>query len=230
MYMKIQTLVASGALAMLLAQASTLLAQAPPGTMAIEQDWLVELYTVSDPHRVTCPQFITGFAIPMVPALFQTTWNHRDVPDVEEGGIQLQAYSWNNLLDDREVLTPPWREKLSEQDERVTWVQRLHISDLDYVFTVRDIVGTTWGTIPGPYSVRRRFLIWAPPLELYSFEEIRRNSAVTVGSNRFKKLSVTRTRFYDINGNLLATDPVEKILFEQPQHFEHFEFRRLGDN
>ena len=66
-------------------------------------------------------------------------------------------------------------------------------------------------------------------MELYQFSEIRRNSAVTVGSNRFKKLSVTQTRFYDVNGDLLFTDPVEKILFEQPQHFEHFESRRLGD-
>lgn len=227
--MNIRLMVASLVLSGLLASPSTLLAQAPEGTRAIEQDWLVQLYSVSDPHRVTCPQFITGFAIPLVPALFQTTWNHRDVPEVEEGGIQLQAYSWNNLLDEREVLTPPWREKLSENDETVTWTQRLHISNLDYVFTVKDIQGTTWGTIPGPYTVRRRFLIWAPPLELYTFQEIRRNSAVTVGSNRFQKLSVTETRFYDVDGELLATDPVEKILFEQPQHFEHFEFRRLGN-
>lgn len=227
--MNIRTVVIRLALSGLFVSPSTLLAQAPEGTMAIEQDWLVELYSVSDPHRVTCPQFITGFAIPLVPALFQTTWNHRDVPDVEEGGIQLQAYRWDNLLEEREVLTPPWREKLSEQDETVTWVQRLHISDLDYVFTVKNIQGTTWGAISGPYTVIRRFLVWAPPLELYQFSEIRRNSAVTVGSNRFKKLSVTQTRFYDVNGDLLATDPVEKLLFEQPQNFEHFEFQRLGD-
>ena len=167
------------------------------------------------------PQFISGFAIPQVPALFQTTWNHRDIPIGEEGGIQLQAYSWDVLQDEREVLTPEWKEKLSESNETVTWTQRLHITDLDYVFTVRSIAGTTWGSLPGPYSVSRRFLSWTPPLELYTFDEIRKHTGITAGSNRFKKLAIVQTRFYDANGNLLATDSVEKVLFQQAQSFSY---------
>ena len=216
-------------LTILLSPASVLLAQAPEGTRAIEQDWRVELYSVSDPDQVTCPQFISAFAIPLVPALFQTTWNHRDVPYVEEGGIQLQVYRWDYLLDEREVLTPPWREKLSTDDELVTWTQRLHISGLDYVFTVKDIAGTTWGSIPGPYSVQRRFLVWAPPLELYTFQEIRRHSGIVVGSNRFKHLAITETRFYDQEGELLLRDEEEKVLFSQPRSHQYFESRRLND-
>ncbi|MCH5377138.1 MAG: hypothetical protein JJ992_24510, partial [Planctomycetes bacterium] len=137
-------------------------ADAPDGTLAVEQDWRVELYSVSDPGRLTAPLFISSFAVPNVSALFQTTWNHRDIPGVEEGGIQLQAYSWFNLLEEREVLTPPWRDKLTSDHEVVTWTQRLHISSNDYVFTIKNINGTTWGTIAGPYVVRRHFIYWAP--------------------------------------------------------------------
>ena len=182
--------------------------------MAIEQDWYVELCSVSDADRLTCPLFITSFSIPQVPALFQTTWNHRDIPFMEEGGIQLQVYRWDDLLDDREVLTPPWREKLSDPADTVTWTQRLHISNLDYVFTVDSIVGKTWGSIAGPYQVKRSFQLWAPPLELYTFAEIKRNSGIVMGANRFAKLAITETRFYDVNGELLLKDAQEKQVFE----------------
>ena len=180
--------------------------------------------------RLTCPLFISSFSIPGVPALFQCTWNHRDIPILEEGGIQLQAYKWDDLLDEREVFTPPWREKLSNANEVVTWTQRLHISEwTDYVFTVKNIVGTTWGTIPGPYTVKRHFLFWAPPLEGYSYQEIADNSGIIMGSNRFKHLAITQTRFYDQYGTLLLRDTQEKVLFTQPESFEYFEFRRLNE-
>jgi len=191
-------------------------AEAPEGTMAIEQDWRVALHTVSDFEQVAFPQYITGFAIPRVPALFQITWNHRDMPFVEEGGIQLQAYSWDELEEESEVVTPPWRERLAHDNETVTWTQRLQVSGLDYVFTVRDIVGTTWGNISEPYSVKRSFLEWAPPLELYTFEEIRRNSGVTAGANRFKELVIVETRFYDHENTLLLRDTEERVVFHQP--------------
>jgi hypothetical protein len=208
---------------------STLRADAPNGTKAIEQDWRVELYSVSDPTRLTAPLFITSFSIPSVSALFQTTWNHRDEPIVEEGGIQLQAYKWDSILDEKEVLTPPWKDKLSNANESVSWTQRLHIAGVDYVFTVKNIVGTTWGSIPGPYAVKRRFLFWAPPLEGYSYQEIANNSGIIMGTNRFKKLSLTETRFYDLNGALLLRDTQEKVLFSQPESYEYFEFKRLDE-
>ena len=203
-------------------------AQTQAGTIAIEQDWRVELYSVSDPNRVTCPLFISGFAIPNVPALLQVTWNHREVPEVEEGGIQLQVYRWEALMEDREVLTPPWREKLSDANETVRWTQRLHIADLAYVFTVKDIVGTTWGSIPGPYVVKRQFAEWAPPLELYTFEEIKRNSGIVVGTNRFKRLAIIETRFYLDDGSI-KRDTTEKIIFDQPPSYKYTEFSLTND-
>jgi hypothetical protein len=216
------------AFAGLMLSASTLLAQVTSTTKAIEQDWRVELYSVSDPSRLTAPLFISSFSIPDVPALFQITWNHRDVPIMEEGGIQLQAYRWEALLDEREVLTPPWHEKLSSSSEVVTWTQRLHVSSLDYVFSVKNIVGTTWGSIPGPYTVKRSFLLWAPSFQTYSFAEIKKNSGIIMGTNRFKKLSITQTRFYNQEGQY-TEDNVEKVLFSQPQTFEHYEFKQLNE-
>ena len=216
------------ALAALFLSTSHLPAQTTPSIQAIEQDWRVELYSVSDPDRVTCPLFISSFAIPKVPALLQVTWNHREEPDVEEGGIQLQLYRWENLVEDREVLTPPWREKLSDANETVRWTQRLQIADLAYVFTVKDIVGTTWGSIPGPYVVKRPFLVWAPPLELYTFEEIKSNSGIVVGTNRFKKLAVVETRFY-LDDGTIKRDTTERIIFAQPPTYEYFESRRLNE-
>jgi len=215
-------------LASLMLSASTLLAQATSTTKAIEQDWRVELYSVSDSTRLTAPLFISSFSIPGVPALFQVTWNHRDVPIMEEGGIQLQAYLRTNLLEEREVLTPPWHEKLSSSSEVVTWTQRLNVSNNHYTFTVKDIVGTTWGTIPGPFTVKRMFLLWAPPLETYSTAEIFKNSGIIMGSNRFKKLCITQTRFYETDDEY-TTDNEEKVVFSQPENFTHFEFKQLSE-
>ena len=222
---------ATVAFAGLLLQTSIASAQAPTGTMAIEQDWKVELYVMPEGNRLTSPLFVSGFTIPLVPALFQCTWNHRDIPILEEGGIQLQVYGWNNLLDEKEILTPPWREKLNIDDEVITWTQRLHISGLSYVFTVKDISSKTWGEIPGPYTVKRTFLIWAPPLEYYTYDAIARNSGIVMGGNRFKKMTITQTRFYDIDGNLLTPvipePPGGRQLFPPTPGHPSYEF--VGD-
>ena len=211
-------------LAAVLLQTSSTLAQAPSGTRAIEQDWKVELLVMPEGNRLTSPLFVSAFTIPLVPALFQCTWNHRDIPLLEEGGIQLQVYGWNNLLDQREIVTPPWREKLSIDDEVVTWTQRLHISGTNYVFTVKDISSKTWGQIPGPYTVQRNFLIWAPPLEGYSYNEIAENSGIVMGGNRFKTMKISQTRFYDANGNQLGQPVGEKQLFPPTPGHPSYEF------
>ncbi len=217
------------ALAGMLLPTSNAWAQAPLGTRAIEQDWRVELYVMSEGTRLTSPLFVSGFTIPHVPALFQCAWNHRDIPILEEGGIQLQVYGWNNLLDEQEILTPPWREKLNVDDEVITWTQRLEISNLDYIFTVKDISSKTWGSIPGPYVVRRRFLVWAPPLEWYSYEEIARNSGILMGGNRFKSMTIAQTRFYDVDGEelepVVPEPPAGRVLFNATDLFESYEFR-----
>ncbi len=197
------------ALTGLMLQAANVLAQAPSGTMAIEQDWKVELLVMPEGNRLTSPLFVSAFTIPLASALFQCTWNHRDIPILEEGGIQLQVYKWYDLLDEQEIVTPPWREKLSIDDEVITWTQRLHISEMSYVFTVKNISSKTWGEIPGPYTVKRTFLVWVPPLEFYSFNEIAENSGIVMGGNRFKKMTVLQTRFYDVNGNLLTPEVPE---------------------
>ena len=208
---------------------SVALAGAPAGTYAVEEDWRVELYTVSEPDRSTCPLFVSGFALPLLTTLFQVTWNHRDLPDLEQGGIQLQAYRWQNLLEAADVVTPPWRDRLSNNGEVVTWTQGVRKDGLAHVFTVKNIVGTTWGTIAPQYSVRRTYLLWAPTLENYSVATVKENSAIVMGTNRFKKLSITQTRFYDVNGQLLGTDTNEHIIFEQAPSYDYFVDERLGE-
>lgn len=218
---------ATAILAGIALQAPLALAQAPYGTMAIEQDWKVELLVMPDGNRLTSPLFVSSFSIPYVSALFQCTWNHRDVPILEEGGIQLQVYKWNDLLDEQEILTPPWREKLSIDDEVITWTQRLALVGMDYRFTIKDISSKTWGQIAGPYTIKRTFLIWAPPLEMYSFQEIADNSGIVMGGNRFKRMTIVQTRFYNGNGVLLRTDPAATLFPPQPGH-PSYEFVESG--
>lgn len=203
--------------------------EAPLGTKRIEQDWRVQLYSVSDPSELTAPLFVAGFAIPNTAILFLITWNHRDQPDMEEGGIQMQLWRRESLLTIEQVVTPPWREKLSSNSEVVTWTQEIRIEGRDHVFSVKNIVGTTWGTIPGPYTLRRSYLLLAPPLELYSYQEIAKESGITMGTNRFARLAILQTRFYDAAGQLLAQDTEEKVLFSQPPEYEYFEFQQLNE-
>jgi hypothetical protein len=201
---------------------------APQGTTAIEQDWRVELYTVSDPDRVTCPLFVSAINLPWLTTLFQVTWNHRDLPSLEQGGIQLQAYRWDDLLEAVDVSTPAWRDKLSHNNEVVTWTQRMHRDGMSHILTVKNIVGTTWGTITDQYSVRRTYLFYAPTLENYDVASIKENSGIIMGTNRFKKLAIVQTRFYDDYGNLLGHDTNEHVVFEQAPTYSYFEDQRLG--
>jgi hypothetical protein len=60
-------------------------------------------------------------------------------------------------------------------------------------------------------------------------DTIKENSAIIMGTNRFKKLSITETRFYNYYGELLQTDPAEKVIFDQPQTYDYFEDKRLGE-
>ncbi len=48
-------------------------------------------------------------------------------------------------------------------------------------------------------------------------------------NNRFKKLPITQTRFYDIDGNELTPvvpePPQGRVLFNATDHFDSYEFR-----
>jgi hypothetical protein len=210
----------------LLAEAAR--ADAPEGTRAIEQDWRVELYSVSDPNGATRPVFVSAFTIPGSASLFQVTWNQRTQPAVQEGGIQLEAYHWTDLMEQEEVVTPPWREKLSSVSEVVTWTQRLQVESGIHAFTVKNIVGTTWGTIAGEFTVKGHHLV-PPGMESYTYAAVANVSKIEVGANRFKKLVIAQTRFYDAQKNLLLRDTAEKVLFSQPQNYQYFEFRQLNE-
>lgn len=226
---RLVTLILTSALVLNLLDATDACAAAPNGTTAIQQDWRVELYTVSNPERVTCPLFVSAFALPNLTTLFQVTWNHRDLPELEQGGIQLQAYRWGDLIQAVDISTPVWRDKLNHNNEVVTWTQGMHREGMSHVFTVKNIKGTSWGTITEKYSVRRTYLHYAPTLEGYSVNAIKENSGIIMGTNRFKNLAITETRFYNDAGDLLGRDTNDYVIFQQPASYSYFEDERLGE-
>jgi hypothetical protein len=72
--------------------------------------------------------------------------NHGTSPDYQPGGMQIQLWAGETLVDSRK-----WGERgtLSHTEEEIRWVQRISLSDGTLKFEIADGSSETWGDFGG---------------------------------------------------------------------------------
>ncbi len=175
--------------------------------LRIEEDWALVL---NEPDgNVDSPQFHTVMSPYDDSEMFfaQVLWNYREVPDFIPGGVQLQSYYGDKLIQRRSMEYG----QLSTAAETITWTQSLSTDGALLSFEVNNGQSTTWGSFGRDMRIDDDAGLKS--LEGYSTDVTVRESGVTYGSNRVDSMSITQVRYYGASG-LLWVDATPRVVFE----------------
>lgn len=176
----------------------------------VEQDWRL---VIGDPAPdVDAPQIVTIFG-PRDPlmglhAVYEI--NHSTMPDYSEGGMQLQAWSANNLVGYKSQFAPA---ELSVTDEVITYTTAVEVLTTGRVLMeVVKGVSATWGDFDGDRALRLR--IESDIQDLNDWDPLHsiQNSRIGYGANRIVMFKRTEIRYYNQSG--LANTTTEDTIVE----------------
>lgn len=180
-----------------------------PPVVRVEEDWELD---VNEPRSEVCsPQFHTVMSpyATLDGLYFQVTWNYHELPDVTEGGLQLQVWGGDSDFASRDA----GQGYLANNAERVSWTAVLSTDHNHVTFGIENGFSQSWGTFGGE-SMRVRTQRPLSNLSSYSTDVTAANSWITYGSNRVNRLVLKEVRKYAEDGTLLSQDTSEHVIYE----------------
>lgn len=178
----------------------------------VEEDWEL-VVEVPEPDQ-EAPQITTVISpyshLDNQHSVFEI--NHATQPNYSVGGLQLQVWSGEDLIDHRRQRASVL---LRTADEKVTWTSSMTLlDDFNWLrFEISNGQSTTWGTFGNNSELRRGTESSLHRLNGYSPAVSVENSRVGFASNRVKKLTLKKVRYYS-DGELVSTDATERVVFE----------------
>lgn len=131
--------------------------------------------------------------------------NHQSQPAFVGGGMQLQL--WNG---ETPLVSKKHKEgqKLTYDNEMITWTQEMSLKDGVLYFVVRNGTSTTWGNFGGPLSTAAAVATSLENLNAYSPVLGVENSGVGYAGNRVTSLKLLRVRAYTSDGQVVEDSTV----------------------
>jgi hypothetical protein len=167
----------------------------------IEQDWEV---VVGDPDVSLCsPQLF----VLLWPASGGDFWNeflinYNDQPTFSAGGVQIQVWQGNTVLDGHD--NSPNQAVLQLQGEVVTFTLSMRVTSTgDLHYRAKNVSSTSFGNIGNlvasvPYN--------QPNLNSYSTDDTVNNSGILFGANRVTSMTLKQVRKYNAAGAYVTED------------------------
>lgn len=187
-----------------------------PAIDAVEEDWELE---IAEPDIDGVGPQVT---VVMCPGADRTSspfvvfdLNYRDQPSFNAGGLQVQAWSGENLMASAEQGTA----QCATAAEQITWTQRLSITSGMIDFRITAGSSTTWGGFGDDSQLQLSFAGEGADLSAYSPTVSVEGSGVTWQSNRVARLVLARVRYYS-NGELVGVDATPRVLLPAQQSEE----------
>lgn len=187
-----------------------------PDIIRIEEDWLVEV-TTPDADE-SSPQIITSMsstdALADVHAVFEL--NHRTLPDFAAGGMELQLWSHDELIDLR---ISPKTAKLSFPNESIYYTMAMKLDEGDVEFAVKNGYSETWSNFGWSGWLEVGTTTTQTRLNLYDAEESVANSRIAFAKHRVNRFGILRVRYYTYGNVLVKTDYSDRwvhVLAESP--------------
>jgi hypothetical protein len=139
--------------------------------------------------------------------------NYREFPSFQAGGMQIQVWSGNDVLDTATEKT----EQFSTPGETITWTQSMSIGqDGTVTYRVMNGQSTTWGN----FGLNAQHLTVTFPTAInslsgYSPTTSVNNSGASWESNYVTQLTLVQVRYY-AGGRLISTDTTTRSLIPAP--------------
>ena len=133
--------------------------------------------------------------------------NYQEVPDFKEGGIEIQLWDGDLVLDD----DGETNSQLSTDNETLTWTQYLKIHDSKLEFGVKNGVSSSYGGSFGNSEFKVAHPIALNDLANYVVEDSVKHSGITLGSNRVKHLKLTKVTYIKSDGTKVVDTNIRKV-------------------
>jgi hypothetical protein len=183
------------ALAVLALDLSMGRAHASPPPDQIEEDWQVVIGT---PDPVGAGPQISTYMSPVADGstpFFVFDMNYCDNPSFSPGGLQVQAWSGDNLLRSAAKGTA----QCSTANETITWTQRMTVSSGTISFAINSGESTTWKKFGQGKQLdlgTSSFTTSLTSLSTYSPATSVANSGVGWEANRVTSMKLLEVRYY----------------------------------
>jgi hypothetical protein len=176
----------------------------------VEEDW--QLVVTSPDAIAVGPQITTvmspdsGSNTPFI----AFDLNYHEFPFFYPGGMQLQVWSGDNVLD----TSSQGSSVLNTPNETVTWTQQIYVNGGKIVYNINNGSSTTWGQFGQGSNLQVSYPTTLADLSAYDPNYSAKSSGVTWESNRVSSLTLVRVRYYS-NGQLILTNNNPLIVFSQ---------------
>jgi hypothetical protein len=165
--------------------------------VAIEEHWEVEIGepdSESSGPQVCMVMSPTGT---LDGDYFVFTVNHQSDPEYVPGGLQVQQWCGENVVDSREANAGT----LHHNDETVSWIQRTELHGGALTFEVQSGESTSWGSFGDTGNLKFTIASSLTSLNGYRPAISLTESGVSFAGNRVRSLTLTKIRWFDADGN-----------------------------
>ena len=134
--------------------------------------------------------------------------NARSLPDFTPGGLQLQVYDGDDLI---ECKSGPSDALLSTESETITWTQRMSVNDGVLTFEIVSGSSDTWDAFGGQGYLKSNQSADGVSLVEYDPTVSMADSGVSFAANRVESLRLKSFRFYLSNGVVLVDQTPREV-------------------
>jgi hypothetical protein len=179
--------------------------------VCVEEDW--ELVVGEPDSENVAPQITCVFSpIGSAGALYAALdLNHHSQPSFDGGGAQLQV--WANDVPIATVDSGS-HAKLHQDDEHVTWTQRMSLEGGALTFAVVNVQADTWGGFAENENLSITVGTTLSSLSTYSPEVSVLNSGIGFAANRVKSLKIYKVR-YSTGDGLVIEDATDHVVYQR---------------
>ena len=127
---------------------------------------------------------------------FVTTLNHWSYPDFAAGGIQVQRWSGEYC---KESVGGSNQNTLQQDQEVITWVQRLRLVDGKLIFEIVDGHSQSWGSFGGSEELKITHATELSRLNDYRPAVSLDQSGIAYAGNRVSSLTLKKLRWQTLD-------------------------------
>jgi hypothetical protein len=197
-------------LAMILTLAAAVAAQSSSPVTRVEEDWEMDVMFAKD--DLGAPQVVTMMTPDGSSAgnYFSFEINHSTLPEPENGGMQVQAWSGDESY---EYKNPPTDRTLERKRELIRWTQVVEIQDGWVTFSIKELSSQSLGQFVNEPLLRVSMPTSLADLSAYSPSRSVNDACVPYALNRVYSMTLKSVRYYDgvtlqsenqVNNNVLS--------------------------
>ena len=167
--------------------------------VSIEEHWELSVGKPTPERSSPQASMIMSPSLDLSGTFFIFTLNHKSLPDFSAGGMQVQEWEDVNL---RDTHNGPQAGALTEEDEMITWTQRMTVQDGLLSFEIVDGSSQTWTSFGGEGYLKLSATTTLDNLNHYRVFNSLSESEVGYAGNRVESLVLRKLRWVTDDGEV----------------------------